>query len=704
MNNFLQATNARGLVIEHVNADGKLHRVPVEGKPKTDKTGWYVYHAGGDRAYAVFGRWDDGLPDDKWCERGNVAWSPEEKTRIKQALRDNQAEGERRRKEAAADARALFERSPEADNSHAYLQNKRVKAFGLRVSGAALLISLCDAEGVLWSLQRITPNGDKRFFPSGRTAGCFHWVGEPEGASLLLLAEGYATAATIHEATGLPVAAAMNCGNLLPVAEALAAKYPNAHFLVCADDDRKPEGKGNAGIEAARKVVAVLKGRARFVAPVGAEGYGSDFNDLAAVFGLDEVKRQVEAAIKEQADEETVCHGTEVALQCGDTITPEPISWLWQGWLAAGKLHILAGAPGTGKTTIALALAATVSQGGRWPDGTRAAVGNVVIWSGEDDQKDTLAPRLIAVGADMSRIHFVTGACDTNGNRAFDPATDTKALHTAILRKGGASLLIVDPITSAVTGDSHKNAEVRRGLQPMADLAAATGCALLGISHFSKGTAGREPTERVTGSLAFGAFARIVMVTAKRSAEEAAVGGDRVLCRSKSNIGTDTGGFAYDLQQVALDRYHGIEASRVLWGEAIEGTAREILAVAEAVAEDEGGGVLGEAIRFLIDMLSDGAKRQSDVLEFAVAEGFSEKTVRRAKKSLEIVSKKSAYAGGWFWELPSPNMAKMAKNTEDAQQKKVGILGNLGHLGANDNGKTPLAQVINGAEIVEGTI
>lgn len=77
-----------------------------------------------------------------------------------------------------------------------------------------------------------------------------------------------------------------------------------------------------------------------------------------------------------------------VNLVRGSDIKPEPISWLWNGWLAAGKMHILGGAPGTGKTTIALSLAATVTTGGRWPDGSQSSIGNVVIWSGEDDPKD----------------------------------------------------------------------------------------------------------------------------------------------------------------------------------------------------------------------------------------------------------------------------------------------------------------------------
>lgn len=306
MTDFLQSARARGLVIEHVNADGRIHRVPVDGKPKTDKTGWYVYHTGSERAYAVFGRWDDGLPDETWMERSDTPPTTAEKKQMQETRQAIRKESEAGYSKAAAEARRLFDKAADADGTHAYLQKKRVKPFGVKNEGASLLIPLRDAEDVLWSLQRILPNGEKRFHPGGRTSGCFHWLGDPAGAAWLLLAEGYATAATIHEATGLPVVAAMNCGNLLPVAEALAAKYPDARFLVCADDDRNTEVKigRNPGIDAARAVLAKLnkgqpKGgkRARYVVPEVPEGYGSDFNDLAVVAGMDAVRRQIEAAI-----------------------------------------------------------------------------------------------------------------------------------------------------------------------------------------------------------------------------------------------------------------------------------------------------------------------------------------------------------------------------------------------------------------------
>ena len=210
------------------------------------------------------------------------------------------------------------------------------------------------------------------------------------------------------------------------------------------------------------------------------------------------------------------CRQTASILPRGDTIRPQPISWLWPGWLAKGKLHILGGAPGTGKTTITLSLAAIVTRGGTWPDGSQCLTpGRVVIWSGEDDPADTLVPRLMAAGADLSLVDFVGDVQQDGRARSFDPARDIEPLRDAIKRSGGASLLNVDPVVSAVAGDSHKNSETRRALQPLVDVAGELGAALIGVTHFSKGTSGREPLERITGSLAFGALARIVMVTAK---------------------------------------------------------------------------------------------------------------------------------------------------------------------------------------------
>jgi putative DNA primase/helicase len=274
-----------------------------------------------------------------------------------------------------------------------------------------------------------------------------------------------------------------------------------------------------------------------------------------------------------------------VKLISGDEIEPEPYDWLWPEMLARGKFHVFAGAPGCGKTTVALSLAATLTSGGKWPDGTRAPVSNVLIWSGEDDVRDTLLPRLIAAGADRSRIKFVDSVDAGGGRRrSFDPALDLTELLVAAKKVGNVGLLIVDPIVNAVTGDSHKNTETRRSLQPLVDLAQSLNAALLGISHFTKGTAGRDPIERVTGSLAFGAMPRVVFVAAK-VVDEGSGDVERIFVRAKSNIGPDGDGFRFELAQVGLPNCPGLVASTVQWGDQLEGAARELLKEAEGAGE-----------------------------------------------------------------------------------------------------------------------
>jgi putative DNA primase/helicase len=324
------------------------------------------------------------------------------------------------------------------------------------------------------------------------------------------------------------------------------------------------------------------------------------------------------------------------------SVKPEPVSWLWDGWLARGKLHILAGRPGCGKTTLALALAATATIAGRWPDGTRCQqAGDIVVWSGEDDPADTLVPRLLASGADLRRVHFVGDVKGAGGARPFDPARDMQLLLAALERVRPA-MLVIDPVVSAVAADSHKNTEVRRALQPLVDLAARVGCALVGITHLSKGTAGRDPSERVTGSIAFSALARVVLLAAKRENPEPGEA-PRLLVRSKSNIGDDSGGVGYDLEQV--EAAPGVFASRVLWAGAIDGNARELLAQAEAAPDaGEPDGALGDAAGFLRALLSDGPVPSKQVRADADGAGHSWATIRRAAAKLGVEARKEGGA------------------------------------------------------------
>lgn len=346
-----------------------------------------------------------------------------------------------------------------------------------------------------------------------------------------------------------------------------------------------------------------------------------------------------------------------VALRRAADIAMEPISWLWSGWLAAGKLHMLGGVPGTGKTTIALALAATVSRGGAWPDGTPfSTAGHVLVWSGEDDAADTLVPRLCAMGADLDRVHIVSDVTDLDGRRPFDPAQDMPALIAKARAVGEVRLLIVDPVVSTVAGDSHKNAEVRRGLAPLVTFGQELRAAVLGVTHFSKGTQGRDPLDRLTGSLAFGAAPRLVFAASKKVAEDGTEEG-RVLVRVKSNIGPDGGAIAYSLAQTDLPQ--GIATSHVVWGLAIEGNARDILADAEQQEEDgEELSARDDAKSFLLQVLADGPVAASQIFREARDAGHSEKTLKRAKKELGVHSAKSGMSEKWRWELPAKGVTE----------------------------------------------
>lgn len=335
-----------------------------------------------------------------------------------------------------------------------------------------------------------------------------------------------------------------------------------------------------------------------------------------------------------------------VILVNGKELKPQPIRWLWREWLALAKLHILAGAPGQGKTTIAVSFAATVTSGGRWPDGSQCEAGNVLIWSGEDDPADTLLPRLLAAGADASRVFFVTGARINGEVEPFDPSREMAALQAEAARVGNVRLIIIDPIVNAVAGDSHKNSETRRSLQPLVDLAASIGAALVGITHFSKAGQGSDPTLRLLGSVAFSALPRVVMVAAKVKSEDRE--DRRIFARSKSNIGPDQGGFEYHLEQ--FEPQPGILASYVAWGNPVEGSARELLT--DPAEQDNGhASALDAAAQFLRDVLSDDVVPTKTIETEAKAAGISWATVRRASNELGVKKRKGA-DGKWYWILP----------------------------------------------------
>jgi putative DNA primase/helicase len=298
---FIAAASARGLLIDHASTDGKIHRVPVEGRAKAERPGWYVLDTSADgRMFGAFGRWDDGREADTW--HSGDASKPLNKTELAAITEARAGAAKQREKEqrnSAKAANAQWEAFA-IEGESPYLTRKHVGALGVRFDGAAVCVPLRDADSALWSFQRIAPDGEKRFFPGGRIAGCFHLIGEVRDDAPLLICEGFATGATLHEATGAAVACAMNCHNIGPVCDALHKRYPKARLLICADDDARTERErgNNPGVQCATDAAKRIK--CGWIKPEGLPEGATDFNDLAAHCGMDEVRAQLSSALAEK--------------------------------------------------------------------------------------------------------------------------------------------------------------------------------------------------------------------------------------------------------------------------------------------------------------------------------------------------------------------------------------------------------------------
>src|SRR5471032_666570 len=231
-----------------------------------------------------------------------VPLSGADKARIRQERdeRDRTAADEQATKHetAAAEAAQVWADASETGESP-YLARKGVRAYGLRfLSGGVVLVPLRDGEGRLWNVQRIVHKGDKRFL-AGRVSGCFHVLGDMAASAWVLIAEGYATAATLHAATGYAVVVAFNEVNVRHVAATVRQLLPHAKLMLCADDDRATEEKTrkNPGVVSAMAAAAAVGGH--WCKPQGLADGATDFNDLSMATGIEAVRAQLLAAIAE---------------------------------------------------------------------------------------------------------------------------------------------------------------------------------------------------------------------------------------------------------------------------------------------------------------------------------------------------------------------------------------------------------------------
>ena len=326
-------------------------------------------------------------------------------------------------------------------------------------------------------------------------------------------------------------------------------------------------------------------------------------------------------------------------------VKPEKVKWLWPGRIASGKLTLIAGDPGLGKSLVSIDIAARISTGNPWPDTSENQIGDIVLISAEDDPADTIRPRFDAAGGNPKKVRILNNIIlkEQDGEkrkRLFDLKYGIVALHELML-KTKPKIVIIDPVTAFLEGvDSHKNSDIRKALRPLSELANKHKTAILAVTHLNKGQ--DQPQYRVMGSLAFTAAARAVWIVAKdKNSPER-----RLILPIKNNLAPDTGGLAYRISTDLADN------PVVCWEkDTVSVSVDDVLSQYEKRDRSK----LEDAEEWLQLILNDGPMEVSKIKAKAKEDSVASwRTIETAKKSLDIDAYPDGsprHGGKWMWKL-----------------------------------------------------
>ena len=333
-------------------------------------------------------------------------------------------------------------------------------------------------------------------------------------------------------------------------------------------------------------------------------------------------------------------------------VQPKAVSWLWPGWIPFGKLTILDGDPGLGKSTLWIEIAAAITSGKILPGAERMEPGNVLFMTAEDDLDDTIRPRLDAAGVDVSR--FV--ALDSVKTETGDTLPLLKLYANAIqgaMKRTKARLLVVDPLMNYLGDhDSNKDQEVRQALQPIVALAGETGAAVLVVRHLNKSVShGTSALYRGAGSIGIVGLARSAMLVSKPQAEETEEGEEgegrdtdrRILAPVKTNLCRAPRSLSFDL----IGRDGG--SPSIKWVGTVSASADDLVSGRPGPKPK----VSDEEIKvFLARMLESGPLESEVVITRAKELGIGRNRLFDLRKTLGYAAKKSGMDGPWFWSKP----------------------------------------------------
>ena len=462
---FRTHCEANGLLIKDLIADGEIHRVPHVSSKKGSLDGWYILHTSGKVPVGIAGCWKEPTFEAKWVADIGRSMSFTERFEHDKWVADLKAkkDAERLASQAVAAERAEDEVGTYADASddHPYLVRKHISAHGIKIDRAGrLVVPVANQSGEILSYQTIDAEGNKRFLKGGKIEGGFF---ELRGnRKIVFVGEGFATCASIHEATGYTVMVAFDCGNLSKVAKAAKEMFPGSKIVIGADNDQFTEG--NPGVTKGRAAAAMVFGEIVYPSFGDADmvdNKPTDWNDLHCLQGLDAVKEQIERVAGPVRDK------LAFEFTRADSLQLSEIKWVVDDYIEADSLAQVFGDPGGGKSFVSIDLACCVATGKDW-HGHQVQQGAVFYIAGEGH--NGLARRF--KGWELGNGATLDGAPLFKSHRAAQlyDATEAALVADSIKTLSAEcghipSMIVIDTLARNMGGDENSTQDMNSFIQ-----------------------------------------------------------------------------------------------------------------------------------------------------------------------------------------------------------------------------------------------
>jgi len=494
--------------------DGKPFRFSVNGSKEKDGYLQYFTNSSGVHV-CLYGDWKTRPPEVafKWCNRDKTEMTPTEQIALEKEILEAQARAEKQRAEeqtaTAKKAQRIWDKAKSADPKHPHLIKKIIKPKGLKQLGKALVCRVQSPDGILTSLQFIGPNGTKRFLRNGKTSG---GCSSLKGSKQLVVCEGPATGASLHEATGATVVCAFNCGNMLAVAKAIREKHPNGDIVIAGDDDIGT--KGNPGRTKATAAAKAIGAKVVFPEFQSDTAEGTDFNDLMLAEGIETVRKQLGKLQAEKAEDvpkidpessddtnQKDQDNREIGfrlVQISEIKTRVP-EWVVKNMMELDTLIEIFGDPASGKSFLAVDFAACVASGKDFV-GKKVRQGPVIYIAGEGQNGIKRRFKAWAIRHDINLdqlLLFVSlmpaGLCDEDQRKLVLAAIDTTASQ-----HGEPVLVVIDTVARNFgPGDENSTKDMGMFIQAVDAIRSAHRSTILLVHH-----SGHSDKSRARGAMA----------------------------------------------------------------------------------------------------------------------------------------------------------------------------------------------------------